>query len=111
MKKAKLANEKQLIHIASNVVEKVDLEHTDLCLNNEFTLKESENFNRTLQNTEIENMSLNLALAENIEQMQGRNFDGVIQPLSARNNDNPDLCDRLDHDKMHPVTSNEDINQ
>ena len=57
------------------------------------------------------NTSRELTLGENLEMAQGRTYEStnLPPPMSARVNENPDLCDRIDHDNLLPVTSNEDI--
>ena len=86
-----------------------DVGNTQSDNDKEMSLKESQNFDRTILNSDAENKSDDLTLAENMELGHGRNFDGMNQQLSHRVNENPDLVDRLDHDKLHPVCSDEHL--
>ena len=73
----------------------------------------SQTFDKTIENTELlgGSTSRELALGENLELAQGHAYEstGLPLPMSARVNQNPDLCGRTDHDNLLPVTSNEEI--
>ena len=70
--------------------------------------RDSQNFNRTIRNSDAATSNADLTILDNMEFAGGRDNDSN-QPLSARVNDNPDLCDRQDQDKIQPVASNEDF--
>ena len=107
MKKTRVVKKEARV-INSNVVNNSDLDQLDYYND----MASQNHLNKTIKNSDIldNNTSRDITLADNFEMGQGRNFESMNQPLSARINENPDLCDRIDHDKLLPVTSNEEFN-
>ena len=74
------------------------------------TLAQSQQLDKTILNSEQPKADMSSSNMEPLELRQQKEFFlNMSQPLSARLNDNQNICDRLDHDRLAPVTSEQDV--
>ena len=88
---------------SNNEVAGSETQHTE-------TLAHSQHLDKTILNSEHPKAEISSTNMEPLELKQQKElFLNVGQPLSARLNDNQNICDRLDHDRLAPVTSEQDV--